>query len=1168
MSVSKAATYLSLLDTARCNADWATVPELVRKLTKHGGAHKKCVTETALLDHDTSPQRLSHTLHKNATIVVSASPLSKASSSQPQTANAVSTLVSISGLAQAFEEDIAIFKSANAAALAEEAALEAEGAPSNKRKKKHSDHIVTSPEEIYQAEVTLAYLHHLLRAHRVVLQILPPHPPPRDQISQEWTKVCAIKALCLKGMAQEALKMKEDAIQTYKGLPIPDFSSGVGSSGAEAIWWIRRTLSRFAIASWELFEGVESPDTPRSAHAEDDEQAHDDDDEEEDHDEDAYDEEAGLDELDATHAGLATVREGSERSGGSRGSGSAGSGTAKPVSVKTTTPAPSSRPVSTIQSRPVSTRPEFKRALTESGLIGAFRAYHAFSMSLTNIRPTTAMTTSATSASFAKQLTDRVAADDDISRKAIYETYLKVVSKFLKTQIERDEEISDEIRAEITAIEEIYESLLLKTTKFPHASKVNHDVLRWVDTVFDNWVTLGSRGVDAGRVVEILYRAAGKSFHSPRILRYLFTTLTSMGNFHDARLSLDTYISLISRGKARLEKEKGGAQSPVSEEDFDSDPQILTTCVQGIRFLVKYFPDQATRAVEIANLIKTWIFEWQTEDQDILALVWRGVGLANAAWSRQTVESTQRTEIQERSISAFKKCLEYQPEMFEAMFDLGLMQAETRDIDSAIDSIRAVAEQEEKCIPAWHLLTLLLTSKGDWDTALTVSEAIFSLIDDQEQASLGLSSRDGLVEIKITQLAIIEMLEGPESAVNLADELLGLYTRLFPGVLPSAMSMRDSVLDSERPTTRGRSTTAGTATTNMPAIHITDTRGGASASDPNLSKRTHHRSGTRGSSLGRNSLRKKRHSVHSITDPVTDDEKGTRPKTPNKLQRSSSQKSTKSTKSAKSVGAKSHKSRHDASVPATERGTMPSIPPTNVAGDVVTAQAIHANASHSATPSVLSEKNNNAHNLPVGQLPSPIKAYTDDRPLLNRPAYLREPLLSERDERKKVEAGLKKIWLTVAGLYRRAEMFEDAKVAVEEASGVSEGGRIEGGIDPDIWAERGFLSIAQKINHDAQKFFETALSYNTDHPLAIVGLSRVLLGDEKNSAARDRASGLLQTLTKLGSGWDMSEAWFELAREHELSGATEKAKEVYWWVVKLEDTRGVRGWGCVIPKVL
>lgn len=64
-------------------------------------------------------------------------------------------------------------------------------------------------------------------------------------------------------------------------------------------------------------------------------------------------------------------------------------------------------------------------------------------------------------------------------------------------------------------------------------------------------------------------------------------------------------------------------------------------------------------------------------------------------------------------------------------------------------------------------------------------------------------------------------------------------------------------------------------------------------------------------------------------------------------------------------------------------------------------------------------------------------------------------------------------------------------------------------------------------------------------------------------AARDRASGLLSGLTKLGTSWNYSEAWFTLARAHEESGQLDKAKEVLWWCVELEESMGVRDWSCV-----
>ena len=64
-------------------------------------------------------------------------------------------------------------------------------------------------------------------------------------------------------------------------------------------------------------------------------------------------------------------------------------------------------------------------------------------------------------------------------------------------------------------------------------------------------------------------------------------------------------------------------------------------------------------------------------------------------------------------------------------------------------------------------------------------------------------------------------------------------------------------------------------------------------------------------------------------------------------------------------------------------------------------------------------------------------------------------------------------------------------------------------------------------------------------------------------AARDRAYGLLSGLTKLGVGWNHSDAWFALARAHEESGQVDKAKEALWWCVELEEGLGVREWNCV-----
>ena len=154
------------------------------------------------------------------------------------------------------------------------------------------------------------------------------------------------------------------------------------------------------------------------------------------------------------------------------------------------------------------------------------------------------------------------------------------------------------------------------------------------------------------------------------------------------------------------------------------------------------------------------------------------------------------------------------------------------------------------------------------------------------------------------------------------------------------------------------------------------------------------------------------------------------------------------------------------------------------------------------------------------------------------------------------------------------------------------------------------------MKHEARADFERALQHFPDHPEAIVGLSNILLDiyseviplepthadtispplqssassihtkasasktqyltshtpsveNQLSShtltrlAARDRAFGLLSTLTKLGAGWDYSEAWYAMARAYEESGQIDMTKEVLWWCVELEDTHPVRSWKVV-----
>lgn len=146
----------------------------------------------------------------------------------------------------------------------------------------------------------------------------------------------------------------------------------------------------------------------------------------------------------------------------------------------------------------------------------------------------------------------------------------------------------------------------------------------------------------------------------------------------------------------------------------------------------------------------------------------------------------------------------------------------------------------------------------------------------------------------------------------------------------------------------------------------------------------------------------------------------------------------------------------------------------------------------------------------------------------------------------------------------------------------------------------------------AIEYFNLAISLNVNHSLAIVGLSQLLLeipinstpssapvatNDTVDTVARpctsslkatpvgsnniteeestltslaltNRALGLLEHVTNSNHGWDISEAWFALARAYELGGETGRARRALWRCVELEDARAVRGWRNVKPRII
>lgn len=350
----------------------------------------------------------------------------------------------------------------------------------------------------------------------------------------------------------------------------------------------------------------------------------------------------------------------------------------------------------------------------------------------------------------------------------------------------------DTLKAELKTIELVYEEYLLRGLSFPKANEYHEVVGEWVDLVVENWRVAGGSGEEAKPVVDILYRAAMKTFHSPRILRHLFTTLTATGNFPDAVRALDTYIDLVQRAKDRIAKGH-------EEKDFDDDNIILETAVEGIRVLCGLV-DDGRKGMELAERIERWTEEWRVRSADALADVFRGIGIANATWARKTIDGETRPDIQHAAIKAFEKGLTYDPFDIEAWYGLALVQIEVGEIDSAMESAKkgliilnyATAEESEeeeggkrdykrRAVPLLHLLALIMSATEDFEGARQACANVFEVLGEDMMVfrGMGISEKECVLEVGMTQLALEEVLDGAEVAVKMTYHLLGIYGRLF-----------------------------------------------------------------------------------------------------------------------------------------------------------------------------------------------------------------------------------------------------------------------------------------------------------------------------------------------------------------------------------------------------
>lgn len=468
-----------------------------------------------------------------------------------------------------------------------------------------------------------------------------------------------------------------------------------------------------------------------------------------------------------------------------------------------------------------------------------------------------------------------------------------------------------------------------------------------------------------------------------------------------------------------------------------------------------------------------------------MAAAYCAIGVSQAHWARLTYEVEARAGIQAKAVQWLRRALAPglgDTNSVEALYALALVLAETRDISGAIKAAKRALIQvpratthvsadgvlsggiitefgrERKLIPLWHLLALLLTSRSDFVAAEKACEAAFEQfgdpailfgkddtnsfrsehlneVTDKGVTNLGIVDRmeryekSSILQIKMTQLALVEVTDGALAAVDGCDELLALYGRLFGD--PSAEKAKPAA-----PTALVLPKTAGTIRGSM-----FRGRGAVKAAPQAPAARNSSVISSKSSSVATqqgappaiqvtDDDHTNSHRHHLFHHHKHDDGKVGVARSSSKLQKRSA-------------------SLRRASVPETDH--TPEVPPLPV--NVTNDTAAQNNSTRGKSPrrysnSSIPRKSIESSDRPLRSIPhnlphaSPPLGHSDHPPRqdIRLPSRLPhadfvppDPHFSKLQERRQKVSLLVSIWVFIARLYTRAQMYDDAKGAIVEA---------------------------------------------------------------------------------------------------------------------------------------
>lgn len=376
---------------------------------------------------------------------------------------------------------------------------------------------------------------------------------------------------------------------------------------------------------------------------------------------------------------------------------------------------------------------------------------------------------------------------------------------------------NDQVRRESEEISQLFKDTLFGSTAQVTSKSSNRPIEQFVDSLFKNWqsmmkfqgpldiVTDPHDKKETLRLLTVLREASKKTFHSCAIMRYLVVTLVSIGNYSEALDAFNTYTAYQEKARIRLASfsSTNGSLQNDSISFGDDDKSVVRVFAKAIDLIVivkkdgvlaKQTADRLSRWLNNENLIGSHRKTKSKHEKvgsiisadlsDGFALVWASIGRAYALYASQANTSDERQQAYQLAVSAYENSLNFHPDDIEFYFNFALLLAENGQLSKSLSVAKEALLIDNQKYQLWHLIGLLLAAMEDYEKSLqAVGNAMDILAAKPEEfSSLPDFEKEQFLQLKMSEIAVLEASEGIDTALELIPDVFSLYGALHPNV--------------------------------------------------------------------------------------------------------------------------------------------------------------------------------------------------------------------------------------------------------------------------------------------------------------------------------------------------------------------------------------------------